>query len=189
MKGGARPIRSSGFPNRQQSPFLEGAWSGWSWPASASEGCDSIARKKSVACKCASFPEERPFHLPRHCHRRRRGELASSVGSTHREAVEPRRAPMPLPADTDATTPRHLRDRCAIVGVGEITCSRIVAAKRGCSLRYESSRLSPTRSMWPAICCWQPMPLRRHRPDGGSGEPRRRGPHRCRASWCWRPDP
>ncbi|HEX5325133.1 MAG TPA: hypothetical protein VFW75_00555, partial [Acetobacteraceae bacterium] len=31
---------------------------------------------------------------------------------------------MPLPADTDATTPRHLRDKYAIVGVGETTYTR-----------------------------------------------------------------
>ena len=31
---------------------------------------------------------------------------------------------MPLPADTDATTPRHLRDRYAIVGVGETPYTR-----------------------------------------------------------------
>jgi acetyl-CoA acetyltransferase len=31
---------------------------------------------------------------------------------------------MPLPADTDATTPKHLRDKYAIVGVGETTYTR-----------------------------------------------------------------
>ena len=31
---------------------------------------------------------------------------------------------MPLPADTDASTPRHLRDKYAIVGVGETTYTR-----------------------------------------------------------------
>ena len=31
---------------------------------------------------------------------------------------------MPLPADTDATTPKYLRDKYAIVGVGETTYTR-----------------------------------------------------------------
>src|SRR3984957_12802782 len=31
---------------------------------------------------------------------------------------------MPLPADTDATTPKYLRDNYAIVGVGETTYTR-----------------------------------------------------------------
>jgi acetyl-CoA acetyltransferase len=31
---------------------------------------------------------------------------------------------MPLPADTDASTPRHLRDKYAIIGVGETTYTR-----------------------------------------------------------------
>src|SRR5262245_2766281 len=31
---------------------------------------------------------------------------------------------MPLPADTDASTPKHLRDKYAIVGVGETTYTR-----------------------------------------------------------------
>jgi 3-oxoacyl-[acyl-carrier-protein] synthase III len=32
--------------------------------------------------------------------------------------------PMPLPADTDASTPKYLRDKYAIVGVGETTYTR-----------------------------------------------------------------
>ena len=31
---------------------------------------------------------------------------------------------MPLPAETDASTPKHLRDKYAIVGVGETTYTR-----------------------------------------------------------------
>ena len=31
---------------------------------------------------------------------------------------------MPLPADTDASTPKYLRDKYAIVGVGETTYTR-----------------------------------------------------------------
>ncbi len=31
---------------------------------------------------------------------------------------------MPLPAETDATTPKYLRDKYAIVGVGETTYTR-----------------------------------------------------------------
>src|ERR1700755_3727855 len=31
---------------------------------------------------------------------------------------------MPLPADTDASTPKYLRDKSAIVGVGETTYTR-----------------------------------------------------------------
>ena len=31
---------------------------------------------------------------------------------------------MPLPADTDATTPKYLRDKYAIVGVGETSYTR-----------------------------------------------------------------
>ena len=31
---------------------------------------------------------------------------------------------MPMPADTDATTPKYLRDKYAIVGVGETTYTR-----------------------------------------------------------------
>src|SRR4051812_23233007 len=32
--------------------------------------------------------------------------------------------PMPLPADMDASSPKHLRDKYAIVGVGETTYTR-----------------------------------------------------------------
>ena len=31
---------------------------------------------------------------------------------------------MTMPAETDATTPRHLRDKYAIVGIGETTYTR-----------------------------------------------------------------
>ena len=31
---------------------------------------------------------------------------------------------MPLPADTDVSSPKHLRDKYAIVGVGETTYTR-----------------------------------------------------------------
>ena len=38
---------------------------------------------------------------------------------------------MPLPADTDVSTPKYLRDKYAIVGVGETTYTRGSAGTSG----------------------------------------------------------
>src|SRR5205823_8735010 len=51
-------------------------------------------------------------------------ERSEAGEGSRRHCGELRRTTMPLPNDVDATTPKYLRDKYAIVGVGETTYTR-----------------------------------------------------------------
>src|SRR5258708_39349917 len=63
-----------------------------------------------------------PVLKDRHADSRGRRPIDTVV--LYRSMVKQRGNAMPMPAETDTTSPKHLRDKYAIVGVGEPTSTR-----------------------------------------------------------------